>query len=471
MSSPYGLHWFRRDLRLDNNRLLIRQFKKFGGRVVGVFFFDSKFLSRDDFSHHRFQFFLETMKELSQEMESRGGKLLVFDELPQIGFERIFKNCLSAPCEISFNRDYEPFARERDSEVKSIIEQYGARVTTGRDHLFFEPSQILKDDGTPYRVYTPFFKSWYRNFCEVGIPAAETFPNSPFSIRAEDVFSPVLLQDHLERFRTDNAKKVTISIPKAGRREGLHQLEAFVGRVAEYKDKRDFPYENGTSSLSHFLKNGSLTVEDLIQRLSLGQIDESQKGPFTYLKELVWREFYYHVMYHFPESENEEFQKKYVGMPWEFHEEYLQAWKQGQTGYPIVDAGMRQLMTTGFMHNRVRMIVASFLTKHLLMDWRLGAEHFMRYLLDGDLAANTGGWQWAASTGCDAQPYFRVFNPWTQSQKFDVSGEYIKKYVPELEKTDFKNLHKPLIGHKNYPEPIVEHSTARVKAIEHFKMI
>jgi deoxyribodipyrimidine photo-lyase len=258
-----------------------------------------------------------------------------------------------------------------------------------------------------------------------------------------------------------------VPIPESGFKAAVDKLNAF--KPEKYKDLRDIPEEEATSGMSVFLKNGSITTSQIVYHLGLKPYDEKKSSKDTYLSELVWREFYYHILYHKPEVETEEFNSKYSGLKWDNNEKFFELWKEGKTGYPIVDAGMRQLKTTGLMHNRVRMIVASFLTKHLLIDWRWGEQYFMEQLLDGDLAPNNGGWQWAASTGCDAQPYFRVFNPWLQSKKFDPDGHYIKKYIPELSEIESKKLHEPITDHAEYPAPIVEHKASRERAIEVYK--
>ena len=279
-----------------------------------------------------------------------------------------------------------------------------------------------------------------------------------------------LKKDSLEEFKGENLKNVTIDIPPAGSIAAYNALKDFSKRLDEYKEARDIPKDNGTSRLSHFLKNGSLTSAHVMYYYQLNKYSKKDKSSKdVYFSELIWREFYYHVLYHFPHVETKAFNEKYENLKWENNDDYFKAWKEGKTGFPIVDAGMRELNSTGHMHNRVRMIVASFLTKDLLIDWRWGEKYFMDKLLDGDLAANNGGWQWAASTGCDAQPYFRIFNPWTQSKRFDPQGDYIKKYIPELKDVESKKLHKPITEHSKYPPPIIDHSEQREKALLLYK--
>lgn len=279
--------------------------------------------------------------------------------------------------------------------------------------------------------------------------------------------------DALEPFLRENAKRVTIEIPKAGSAAAFKRLEQFKASLDAYGERRDFPWTDGTSKLAMFFKNGSLTPAQVIAYLGLEGVPlKSDKGATKFLKEIVWREFYYSILWHRPQVETSAFLEQYRDLAWENRKDWFEAWKEGRTGYPIVDAGMRQLKQTGWMHNRVRMIVASFLTKDLLIDWRWGEKHFMKELLDGDLAPNNGGWQWAASTGCDPQPYFRIFNPELQSKRFDAEGTYIRTYVPELAGLDSDEIHAPEQipgGVKGYPAPIVDHQAQKPKALALFK--
>ena len=258
------------------------------------------------------------------------------------------------------------------------------------------------------------------------------------------LFRSVSQSRYAREFEQKNKINVTIPIPEAGFQVALTQLKSFTDHLTDYQQNRDFPDLPGTSRLSMFLKNGSLTSAQIIQALRLQGLIWTQKtGKVQFLKEIVWREFYYHILYHRPDVEKNAFNLNYQNIQWENNNGLFLRWKEGTTGFPIVDAGMRELRETGWMHNRVRMIVASFLVKDLLIDWRWGENYFMKELLDGDLAPNNGGWQWAASTGCDPQPYFRIFNPWLQSEKFDPNANYIRKFVPELRKIPTKAIHRP----------------------------
>lgn len=474
MPDSYGLHWFRRDLRVNGNPALLWNCRRHQGRVLGIFFFDRTFLSRPDFSHSRFAFFLDTLHPLREELQERGGDLLTLDAPPLDGFlsliPRLDQSAWRKPSLLTFNRDYEPFARTRDAKVCELLERkLGVPVHTERDHLLIEPTELGKSDASrgPFQIYTPFAKKWYAlmrqsEFQQRLKNAWETPP--PFRMRWRDLWSeksgvPSGLSDQLERFRIENARHVSIPIPRAGADEVSRKIGEFRSKIDSYHELRDFPAAEGTSRLSVFIKNGSLTTAQILSALELGhERFETQSGRNQFLKELVWREFYYHVLWHWPRVEKEAFLENYRAIRWENREDLFEAWKEGRTGYPMVDAGMRELRHTGWMHNRVRMVTASFLTKDLLIDWKWGERYFMEKLLDGDLAPNNGGWQWAASTGCDPQPYFRIFNPTLQSQKFDPDGVYLKRWLPERAHLRGKELHAPI-------QPIVDHASRKLKAL------
>lgn len=484
----YGIHWFRRDLRVAGNLALERNRETHNGRVLGLFCFDKTFLDRSDFSVNRFQFFLETLLRLRHEMQQLGGDLLVLDQSPQQAFPEIFKtmkdNNVSMPALITWNRDYEPFAMQRDSDMEDILNSHSIPNQQERDHLLIEPHELAKPDGDPYQVYSPFAKKWLEIFSQQKIQErvklakdslfqqkkiAQDKHDKIFSLTWQQLFNHEKTpQDHLEDYIVANAKKVSVPIPTAGATAAWERLGKFRSSLSEYKDKRDYPALEQTSGLSIYLKNGSITVPQVIAGLSLKAYRKKETGEDCFLSELIWREFYYHILYRNPRVENRAFLSQYETINWDNNKEWFSAWKEGKTGFPIVDAGMRELKTTGLMHNRVRMIVASFLTKDLLIDWRWGEQYFMETLLDGDLAANNGGWQWSASTGCDPQPYFRIFNPWLQSKKFDPKGEYIKRHIPELKDLPAKDLHQA-VKTKGYPKPIVDHKEQREKALEMYK--
>jgi deoxyribodipyrimidine photo-lyase len=467
--------------------------KTYDGRVVCFFTFDKVFLSRPDFSPDRFQFFLKTIKELKHELSLIGGDLLVLDQGPAESFRAIIERCktenIPLPQEVFWNRDYEPFARNRDQNITEVLLESGIKSATFRDHLVIEPTEILNGQGLPYQVYTPFAKLWLDKIRTPEIASritsqrislqkytqsqSEGASKRFMNLSWKSLFPHKMFKDHLDDFLNQNETKVTVPIPSAGFKTALTRLDQFSGVLKKYGDHRDLPSLDGTSQMSFFLKNGSITTAQIIAHLNLETTPfKSESGATKFLKELVWREFYYHILWHSPRVENEAYQTKYKELNWRNDESHFNSWKNGQTGYPIVDAGMRQLLTTGWMHNRVRMIVASFLTKDLLIDWRWGERWFMQKLLDGDLAPNNGGWQWAASTGCDAQPYFRIFNPTSQSERFDPEGTYIRTYVRELADVDNKVIHNPppdVRKKSGYPGPIVDHGKQRLLALMTWK--
>lgn len=477
MASSYGIHWFRRDLRITGNPGLIKNWKRNEGRVVGLFSFDRTFLDRSDFSPNRFQFFLKTLRALQENMQARGGDLLVLNQSPEDAFLYLLKNLSDRPQLITWNRDYEPFARGRDTRIANLLRQWQVNFETERDHLLIEPHELGKDAQADagYQVYSPFARKWRKIFetpeIQERIQALKSAKPLKFELDWNQVFGQRSRpKDFLSDFIKENIQKVSIEIPEAGEKAAMKQLKTFKKKMDHYREARDYPAVQGTSRLSVFLKNGSLTVPQIIAHLDLKTYG---KAPLSsreiYFSELIWREFYYHVLYRHPQVETESFLKKYSKIKWSRNKRHFKAWCDGVTGFPIVDAGMRELKTTGFMHNRVRMIVASFLTKDLHIHWQWGEKHFMNLLLDGDLASNNGGWQWASSTGTDPQPYFRIFNPWSQSERFDPKGEYIKKFVPELQGLPAQDLHRPILNHKSYPKPIVDHSTQSKAAIAMYK--
>lgn len=482
----FGLHWFRRDLRIAGNAALKQQVDRHKGRVLGIFTFDDRFLGRPDFSVNRFQLFLKTLESLRDDLRASGGDLLVLSKSPDDGFgllKKLFSQNKIAPQSISWSRDYEPFARERDERMRKLFESWGWDVLTERDHLVIEPHELSSKQGTPFKVYSPFAKQWFALMATDSIKerivkqrAGLTFLDLKAKGRQPKVFDLTwskllgesLPQDHLERFIQENGRHVTVAIPDVGAAAVWKLVREFSGKMASYGETRDVMAVHGTSRLSTYLKNGSITTAQIIAAYELEWLKfNADDGATKFLKELVWREFYYHVMWHWPNVEHEAFIEKYRAIEWQNDEKLFEAWKEGLTGYPIVDAAMRQLKTTGWMHNRARMIVASFLTKDLLIDWRWGERWFMNQLLDGDLAPNNGGWQWAASTGCDPQPYFRIFNPKLQSERFDPEGTYIRTFVPELKSVSSKEIHEPSsVTRKkcNYPEPVVKHAEQKIRA-------
>jgi deoxyribodipyrimidine photo-lyase len=489
LTMKYGIHWFRRDLRVAGNPALFWNHKAHEGRVLGIFVFDPKFLARTDFAISRFAFFIQTLCELKKELKALGGDLLVLDQGPDQAFQSLFSQLKSAgivlPSAVTFNRDYEPFARQRDAQIESILStQFNIPIHSERDHLLIEPHEINKGEPESwYQVYSPFQKKWMKTFYSKKIQERLVEPRvEPLALTWRKLFTKnldVKFSDQLENYREKVVSKSEVPLPPAGHAAALERLEAFSEEgIQDYAQNRDIPFLDGTSRLSIYLKNGSISSSQVIEKLGLAkqkhrdQSVATQNSRTKFLNELIWREFYYHILYHSPRVENEAFQPKYQSIDWENDPELFQAWCEGRTGYPIVDAAMRQLNTTGWMHNRMRMVVASFLTKDLLISWQWGERHFMQKLLDGDLAANNGGWQWAASTGCDPQPYFRIFNPTLQGKRYDPEGDYVRRFVPELADVSARHIHEPwkLPSLPNgYPKRIVDHSSRSLKAVSLFK--
>lgn len=485
---PFGIHWFRRDLRVVGNSALNHNIEVNEGRVLGLFCFDSKFLSRPDFSNNRFAFFLETLQSVKKSFQQMGGELIVVDCLPGDAFEKILKAAANKPSLVTFNRDYEPFARDRDNRVEHLLNTACVQVKTFRDHLIIEPHELLRDGKASYQVYSPYAKKWFDliktdEFAKRiskknnAIPELEHLAQGKqiekkFSIVWKNIMKDEFpFHDALYDFQKKNQPHVTIPIPPAGTVAAFLQLKEFKKlKLDSYSVARDLLSKEGTSRLAMYFKNGSISPAQAAAYLEVGNEPyKSESGANRFLKEIVWREFYYSILWHHPRVEHEAFLQKYIDLEWDNNRDLFKRWCEGRTGFPIIDAAMRQLNTTGWMHNRARMIVASFLTKDLLIDWRWGERYFMKMLLDGDVAANNGGWQWAASTGCDPQPYFRIFNPLLQSKKFDANGDYIRMYIEELRAVKGSLIHAPGKSVKDYPEPVVDHAKQKALALKLYK--
>ena len=425
-----ALFWHRRDLRIDDNKGLFEALKQ-NEIVHPIFIFDKSILDKLPNNDQRILFIYQEIESLKKSYQNLGSDLWVYygepsEIIPKIAQEL---NCSS----VYFNNDYEPYALQRDQEIQSSLNNIKIEFIGKKDHVIFEKNEVLKDDGKPYTIFTPYSRKWKANLKEEDL--------REYSI---EKYSGNLVQKQQE--------VALITLEEMGFESKV--LHDFPDRIAKneilknYHLSRNFPAVKGTSKLSLHLRFGTISI----RKLALIAREQNE----TYLNELIWRDFYQMIIFHFPKSAENSFKAQYDKIIWEKNEVHFDAWCTGKTGYPIVDAGMRELNATGFMHNRVRMVVASFLTKHLLLDWRLGAAYFAEKLLDFELASNTGGWQWAAGCGCDAAPYFRVFNPQAQQEKFDKSFEYIKKWVPEY-------------GTSSYPEPIIEHKFARERILQRFK--
>lgn len=414
--------WFRRDLRLHDNAALYYALKE-NDDVLPVFIFDTNILDKLDNDHDpRISFIYESLLHVKSELEKLGSSLQVFHGDPVQVFRKL------KPRKIYANHDYEQYAIQRDMAVGKIP---GVEFRSFKDQVIFEKNEVVKDDGSPYTVFTPYSRKWLsklNKFYTKSYPVEKYFDSLH---KTKPMEFPSL--------ESLGFRKSAIAFPPRLIKQDV---------IGRYHQQRDYPAVQGTSRLSVHLRFGTVSIRDLVRL--------AQKKNAVWLKELIWREFYQMILFHFPHVEYGSFKPAYDRIEWRNNIDEFDKWCKGQTGYPLVDAGMRELSATGFMHNRVRMVTASFLTKHLLIDWRWGEAWFAARLLDYDLASNNGGWQWAAGSGCDAAPYFRVFNPATQASKFDPDMTYIKKWVPELN-TD------------RSPKPIVEHTFARNRALNAYK--
>lgn len=431
---------FHRDLRLFDNQGLLSALTS-GVRVLPCFIFDPKQADHPYFSEAGFAFMLESLEELDAQLRSLGGKLYLFEGDPAAVLSQLSSKI---PLQgIYFNRDYTPFAKKRDEKIRKKFENTGTVVHVLEDALLNPPEAILGGSGEPYKVFTPYYKK------------ARIFRvDSPREI-TEGSFCSLGMEGEI----TLQSKKRPLTKQRlsGGRRAGLLLLENLVN-LGNYEKNRDFPAEDGTSRLSAHLKFGTLSIREVHERL-VGLFGESH----ALIRQLYWRDFFTQIATFFPYVFGKEFYQKYQSLRWQKKEKFLSAWQAGQTGFPMVDAGMRELNATGYMHGRLRMITASFLVKDLHQDWREGERYFASRLTDYDPAVNNGNWQWAASTGADAQPYFRIFNPWLQQKRFDPEALYIKKWVPELSEKSPAWIHKISLHKESvpgYPLPIVEHQEA-----------
>ena len=464
MSHSLTLVWLRRDLRLHDHAALAEALSR-PGMIQPVFVFDTEILARfADPADRRLSFIARQLARLHGELVQRGGCLLVLHGKANEVMSRLYLTLEAG--RIVAAEDAEPASRVRDKIVAARTE-----MTTVWDHLLLPPKAVLKDNGMPLRVFTPYYQRWLaalraevtaeREVVDVGRYAQYGMNQAlarAAGLAVLDAASPEAMLEMVGYRLSEDA----LWLP----RQADALLDALPDKLAVYKSARDMLAEEGTSKLSPYLRFGMVSVRECA-RLARGH-----QGAEKWLSELAWRDFYAMILYHHPEVVEQEFQPRFRGLAWENNEEYFTRWREGRTGYPVVDAAMRQLLAEGWMHNRARMIVASFLTKDLLIDWRRGEEHFAQHLMDYDLASNNGGWQWAASTGTDAQPWFRIFNPVLQGRKFDPQGAYVRRYLPQLRDVPDAYIQEPWRikgGVEGYPSRIVEHHAVREKALELFK--
>lgn len=427
--SEVAICWLRRDLRLNDNAALYYAMKQHP-RVLILFIFDriilDQLVDRDD---ARVTFIHHTLENINLELHQQGSSLLVEDGQP----DEIWKALLDrySITDVYVNEDYEPYARERDAQISSLLADRSVKFHSFKDQVIFSRNELLKDNGTPYSVFTPYYKRWLLKLNEFYV---QSYPS----------------EKYLHHLRPIPPKSVP-ELSALGFQPSTQTFPSvdFEHKLSAYEEKRDFPGADATSRLGIHLRFGTISIRQAAQAALEQRADK-------WLSELAWRDFYMMILWHFPYTVNSCFKPDYNRIQWRNNEQEFEAWCAGRTGYPLVDAGMRQLNETGYLHNRVRMVVASFLTKHLLIDWRWGETYFARKLLDYDQASNVGGWQWACGCGNDAAPYFRVFNPTAQAKKFDPDNQYIYRWAPEY-KT------------QKHGQPIVEHAFARDRMLEAFK--
>lgn len=480
-ASPAALVWLRRDLRCDDHSALYHALRRFP-RVYCAFVFDTDILDalptrcdrRVEFIHASVLELHQRLQQLAWEHGVPGGGLIV-------------RHGPAVPCivqlaqelgvqEVLTNRDYEPTAIARDQQAAQALHAAGIAFSDYKDQVLLEKNEVLTQQGQPYSVFTPYKRAWLQKL--------DAFQRTPYPVQryAQHLAalpSPSPPLPTLEALGFTPTNLPTLALP-TGMSGAQQLLQDFLPRLHAYHEARDFPGRKGVSYLSVHLRFGTISIRQLAA-LAAQQAATGCQGAQTWLAELAWRDFYFMILYHHPQVVTHAFKPEYDDVAWDEAPDLWQAWCAARTGYPLVDAAMRQLLQTGYMHNRLRMVVASFLTKHLGIDWRRGERFFAQHLNDYDLAANNGGWQWAASTGCDAQPYFRIFNPILQSQKFDPQGRFIRRYLPELARVPDKHLHFPAAMKPtelaacglrlgvDYPQPIVEHAQARTRTLLRFQ--
>ena len=424
-----SIFWFRRDLRLHDNVALFNALKS-GEKVLPIFIFDTSILDKLPKNDARVSFIIKELKSMNEHLKSFDASIDIYHGKPIEVFESLIKKYPIA--NVFTNHDYEPYAIKRDQEIKELLSSKNINFNSFKDQVIFEKNEITKKDGNPYVVYTPYSKKW--------IEAYEQINYTHYT--SEDLLSQL--------YTKTKAKELTLE--ELGFVETNTPIKNYIFNsriINEYEETRNFPALDNTSKLGPHLRFGTVSVRQMVSRA------EEQENK-TFLKELIWREFFMQILWHFPHTHKDSFKPKYDRIVWRNNEDDFKKWCNGTTGYPMVDAGMRQLNNTGFMHNRVRMLVGSFLCKHLLIDWRWGEAYFAEKLHDYEMSSNVGNWQWVAGTGVDASPYFRIFNPTSQIKKFDKDFSYIKKWVP-----DFQEL--------TYPSPMVDHKFARERCLKTYK--
>jgi deoxyribodipyrimidine photo-lyase len=457
--------WLRRDLRLRDN-VALNEAARASERVVLAFNLDPRLLRSERIGAPIVQTFFDALAALRDDLRERGSDLALLEGDFAQNLIRLAKHTHAQA--VFYNRDYEPSAIERDVAVTAQFQGAGLSVHDSLDHVVFEASDIRTDAGEPYKVYTPYARRWRERYARAPQRPADSLSALHGVLLPAGSIGPTRSVPSPEEF----GYQPLANVGRCNEKAALRALERFLDGPAErYARDRDFPAIAGTSKLSIHLRAGTIGIRHCVARAyeAASQAGGASEQIGTWINELIWREFYQMILREFPKVDGAPFIDAAAGLAWNEDEDAFGAWCDGRTGYPIVDAAMRQLNTTGWMHNRLRMIVASFLTKDLLIDWQRGERYFEQHLADADLAQNNGGWQWAASTGTDAAPYFRIFNPVTQSERFDPSGAFIRAMVPELAHVADEHIHAPWkagpLGLGDYPPPIVDHKIAREKAL------
>jgi deoxyribodipyrimidine photo-lyase len=451
-----ALVWLRRDLRLFDHAALHHALRH-SAQVICVFIFDTAILNGLPRADRRVAFIHASLQQIKRELNRWGSDLIVRHGqastlIPQLA------DTLGADA-VYANRDTEPAALTRDELVANQLHSRGKTLHLFKDQVIFERDELVTQSGAMYQVFTPYRRAWLAKLTDEQVTS---YPIRPYTTHIAQFKK--MTPETLPSLEELGFEAIDITQLKPGMDGGEALFTDFCQRIDRYHETRDFPAVKGVSYLSVHLRFGTVSIRELVRNA----IERGGAGPEAWVSELIWREFYQQLLWHRPELATHTFKPAYDALPFPNNRTWFDAWCAGQTGFPIVDAGMRQLNQTGFMHNRLRMITASFLVKDLLIDWRWGERYFAEKLNDFDLASNNGGWQWAASTGCDAQPYFRIFNPTTQSQRFDPEGKFIRRYCPELASLDNKKIHAPDVALVDYPAPIVDHATQRVLALQLF---
>lgn len=430
MGKRVSVFWFRRDLRLEDNHGLYKALAS-GDPVLPLFIFDTAILEELPPNDARVYFLMQRLQHLrSRLQEETGSSIAIYYGAPEEVFKTLVEEWEVGA--VFTNRDYEPYARERDGAIQSFLQEKGIPFQHFKDQVIFEKSEVVKDDGDPYVVYTPYMRKWKERF---GDQELSSYPS-------EDMLDGLIAHSRLPNLDLSDMgfQASGIQVP---------DFDLSANTIANYEDTRNIPARDGTSRLGPHLRFGTISIRKALEKAL-------QPENETFWNELIWREFFMQILWHFPHTVHRAFRSKYDRIKWRNDEAEFEKWKNGETGFALVDAGMRQLNKTGYMHNRVRMLVASFLCKHLLIDWRWGEAYFAKKLLDYEMSSNVGNWQWAAGSGVDAAPYFRIFNPMTQVDKFDKDRKYIREWVPEF-------------GTDAYPDKMVDHKAARERCLETYK--